>query len=82
MYTARVSSKGWVVIPKELRDKHGIEKGTLMQVMDYGGVLVLVPLPEDPVAALHGMFSDGPSLTEELLVERAQERAREQRHAD
>ncbi len=48
----------------------------------HRGVLVLVPLPEDPVAALHGMFRDGPSLTEELLADRAQERAREQKRAD
>lgn len=78
VYTAKVSSKGWVVIPKELRAKHGIEKGMLMQLIDYGTVLVLVPLPEDPVGALHGMLEEGPSLTETLLAERAQERAREQ----
>lgn len=77
MYTAKVSAKGWVVIPKDLREKYGLKKGTRVQVVDYGKVLTLVPIPEDPVEALHGMFEDGPSLTADLLAERARERERE-----
>ena len=79
MATAIVSTKGWVVIPKDLRDKYGLKKGTRVQVMDYGDLLALVPLPDDPVAALHGMLEGGPSLTADLLAERARERAREER---
>jgi len=41
-------------------------------------VLALLPLPEDPVEMLHGMLKGGPSLTEELLAERARERTREE----
>jgi AbrB family looped-hinge helix DNA binding protein len=77
VYTAKVSAKGWVVIPKDLREKYGLKKGTRVQVVDYGKVLTLVPIPEDPVEALHGMFEDGPSLTADLLAERARERERE-----
>jgi AbrB family looped-hinge helix DNA binding protein len=80
MHTAKVSTKGWVVIPKDFRDKYGLEKGTLVQIVDYGEILALVPLPEDPVEALHGMLEAGSSLTADLLVERAQERTREQEH--
>ena len=69
MHTATVSSKGRVVIPKPLREKYGIEEGTRVQVVDYGDVLALVPLPSDPVEALHGMLKGGSSLTEELLAE-------------
>jgi AbrB family looped-hinge helix DNA binding protein len=78
MYTAKVSTKGWVVIPRDLREKYGLKKGTRVQVVDYGDLLALVPLPDDPVQALHGMLEGGPSLTEELLAERARERAREE----
>jgi len=78
MYTTRVSTKGWVVIPKDLREKHGLRKGRRVQVVDYGHVIALVPLPDDPVAALHGMLEGGPSLTADLLAERARERAREE----
>jgi AbrB family looped-hinge helix DNA binding protein len=79
VHTAKVSTKGWVVIPKALREKYGLKKGTRVQVVDYGEVLALVPLPDDPVEELHGMLEAGPSLTADLLIERAQEREREER---
>jgi AbrB family looped-hinge helix DNA binding protein len=78
VYTAKVSTKGWIVIPKDLRKKYGLEKGTQVQVVDYGDVLALIPLPDDPVEALHGMLEHGPSLTADLLEERARERSREE----
>ena len=80
MYTAIVSAKGWVVIPKDLREKYDLKKGTRVQVLDYDDLLALVPLPDDPVEALHGMLEGGPSLTADLLAERARERAREEGH--
>ncbi len=78
MYTMTVSTKGWVVIPKVLRDKHKIKEGTQVQVVEYGEVLALVPLPEDPITALQGMLAEGPSLTADLLAERAREKALEE----
>ncbi len=78
MYIAVVSAKGWVVIPKSIREKHGLEKGSRVQVLDYGQIVAVVPLPDDPVEALHGMFQGGPSLTAELLAERERERAGEE----
>jgi AbrB family looped-hinge helix DNA binding protein len=82
MHTTTMSAKGWVVIPKSIREKHGLKKGSRVQVLDYGQLLAIVPLPDDPIEALHGMFEGGPSLTEELLAEREQERAREDRIGD
>ena len=82
MYTAKVSARGRIVIPKPLREKYGLVKGSQVQVVDYGGVLALAPLPADPVAALHGMLAGGPSLTEELLAERTRERAGEESWGD
>ncbi|MFP3897550.1 MAG: AbrB/MazE/SpoVT family DNA-binding domain-containing protein [Anaerolineales bacterium] len=78
MHIAKVSSKGWAVIPKELREKYGIKEGTYVQIIEFGDVLVLMPLPEDPVEGLEGMLADGPSLTADLLKERARERTREE----
>ncbi len=78
MYTATISGKGWIVIPKPLRDKYGLKKGGQVQVVEYGSLLALVPLPADPVEALHGMLAGRPSLTEELLAERRRERAQEE----
>ena len=71
MYTVKVSAKGWVVIPKELREKYGLKKGTQVRVVDCNNVLALVPLPDDPVGALHGLLEEGPSLTKDLMAERA-----------
>lgn len=36
-----VSSKGQVVIPKEVRDRHGLEPGTRLLVEERGDVIVL-----------------------------------------
>jgi len=71
MYQARVSAKGWVVIPKPLREKYGLRPGTYLQIVDDGHTLTLVPLPDDPVQALHGMLAGEASLTADLLEERA-----------
>jgi AbrB family looped-hinge helix DNA binding protein len=73
MYTATVSTKGWIVIPKRLRDKYGLKTGTRVQVVEYNQALALVPLPDDPIEALHGMLEGGASLTADLLAEHARE---------
>ena len=65
------STEGRVVIPRALREKHGLRKGTRAQVLHSGGVLAIVPLSADPVEARHGMLAEGPSLVRELLAERA-----------
>ena len=78
MYTVMVSAKGWVVIPKPIREKHGLRKGSRVQVGDYGQMLAIVPLPADPIEALHGMLKDGPSLTKDLLADHARDSAKEQ----
>ena len=71
MHTIGVSANGRVLIPKDLREKHGLGKGSRVQIVDCGHALALVPLPDDPVAALHGMLQGGPSLTDDLLLEHA-----------
>jgi AbrB family looped-hinge helix DNA binding protein len=78
VYTAKVSQKGWIVIPKRLRDKYALRKGTYVRILDRGDALTIVPVPDDPVAALRGMLAGGPSLTEELLAERARDRSSEE----
>jgi hypothetical protein len=50
-----------------------------VDLVDYGGVIALVPLFKDPVRQGFGILKDGSSLTQALLDERQQEREREQR---
>lgn len=69
-----VSNKGWVVIPAELRKKYGLRPGAQVQIVDYGGVLALVPAMQDPVGESSGMLAGaGPSLTRALLAEHRRE---------
>jgi AbrB family looped-hinge helix DNA binding protein len=68
-----LSQKGWVVIPAALRRKYGLKPGAKLQFVDYGGVLELVPVVDNPVEAAAGMLKGGKSLTEALLEEHRQE---------
>ena len=79
MATATVSAKGWVVIPQEIRKRYGLKKGDKVHMIDYGGVVALVPASRDPIAEGHGMLKGGPSLTKELLEERHWELEQEER---
>jgi AbrB family looped-hinge helix DNA binding protein len=72
-----ISEKGWVVIPAELRRKYALNPGSTVQIVDYGGVLALVPTLADPVRQAAGMLKGKKSLTQSLLAERRAERRRE-----
>ena len=74
-----VSNKGWVVIPAELRKKYNLLPGTEVQIVDYGGVLSIIPAFKHPVKQGRGLLKDLPSLTKDLIQERSQERSREHR---
>jgi AbrB family looped-hinge helix DNA binding protein len=71
-----VSEKGWVVIPAELRKKYKLHPGTKVSVVDYGGVLALVPALAKPVQQAAGMLKGRTSLTRALLTEHKGERSR------
>jgi looped-hinge helix DNA binding domain, AbrB family len=72
-----ISEKGWVVIPADLRRKYALKPGSTVQIVDYGGVLALVPTLADPVRQAAGMLKGKKSLTQSLLAERRAERRRE-----
>jgi len=55
MEKAKVSSKGQLVIPKQFRDEMGIGKGKEVFVEEIDGVLLIIPIPKDPVKALRGI---------------------------
>jgi len=72
-----VSTKGWVVIPAEMRKKYGLTPGATVTIVDYGGVLALIPLLAEQIEQARGVLAGASSLTQALLAERRQERARE-----
>jgi AbrB family looped-hinge helix DNA binding protein len=75
--TLTISNKGWVVIPAELRKKYNLLPGTEVIIVDYGGVLSIIPALKKPVKQGRGLLKDLPSLTKDLLQERKREKSRE-----
>jgi AbrB family looped-hinge helix DNA binding protein len=67
--TLTISEKGWVVIPAELRKKYSLVPGSEVTLVDYGGVLAIVPTMKDTIKR-------GRSLTKALLEEHRKERER------
>lgn len=71
MPIVKASPKSQVVIPKPIRDRLGIQPGSLVLVTLNGDHAEVRPAPQDPIRALHGRFRDYPgSLAQELLEDR------------
>ena len=73
MATVKTLSKGQVVIPAEMRKRYHIEPGTEMQIMEYGGIIYLIPPVENPIRAACGVLPSEPSLSEKVIKERKRE---------
>lgn len=68
-----MSERGQTSIPASLRERYNLKPGTQLEWLDEGGVIKVVPLAADPVAALRGC-GRGEGLTARLLRARAEER--------
>ncbi len=77
--TARVSAKGWIVIPAPLRRRYGIKPGSVVKIREMDNRIVLVPEVTDPVQEYFGKYSGKESLTRALLEEREKEKRREEK---
>jgi len=73
MSRAKVSTKGQIVIPAELRRRYGIRPGDEVRVDEGPGGIVVAPLLKDPVKQGRGLLPKRPSLGEALLEERRRE---------
>ena len=77
MAVVTVSQKGWVVIPVELRNKYHWNTGDRVNVVDYGGVVSLVPVLRNPEEeGIGGLRVRGRSLLRGLKQTRKEERRR------
>jgi AbrB family looped-hinge helix DNA binding protein len=74
MESVKVLAKGQIVIPARIRKKHHIQPGQKIHVFEYDGLIYLVPSSADPVGEALGCLPREPSLSEELLVDRQNER--------
>jgi AbrB family looped-hinge helix DNA binding protein len=73
MNTSILSEKGWVVIPQELRERYGLKKGDRVHVVDYGGVISIVPASEAAIENAMGMLKDKTSLVKALIKSRQED---------
>lgn len=80
MPAATISAKGWLVIPVELRKKYDLKKGARVMLVDYGGVLAIVPAMANPIQQSRGMLKGGKPLLRVLKEERKQERERDRKN--
>ena len=76
MNTSTLSEKGWVVIPQDLRRRYGLKKGDRVHVIDYGGVISIVPAAEAPIKNSLGILKGKTSLVKELVKSRRQDAER------
>ena len=76
MNTSTLSEKGWVVIPRELRERYGLKKGDRVHVIDYDGVISIVPASEAPIKTSLGMLRGKTSLVKELAKSRREDAER------
>jgi AbrB family looped-hinge helix DNA binding protein len=66
---ATISKKGWIVIPAELRKKYHLTPGRKVQIVDYGGVIALIPSLEDPIGQSAGMLAPKDKNKERSLID-------------
>jgi len=54
-YEVKVTRQGQTTIPKDIRDKYGIEEGDMVLYIDVGDHITLLPVPQDPLKILEGL---------------------------
>ena len=74
-----ISNKGWVVIPAEYRKKYNLHAGTKVVIVDYGGVLAIVPAVKDPIKQGKGFLKGNSSMAQDLKKDRELEKKRDMR---
>lgn len=73
---SKVTTRGQVSIPSEIRKKFNIEPESKVEWIVDGNVIQVIPLPKDPVSAFRGRGS-GKCSSEKMIRDRKTERARE-----
>ena len=76
--SATVTSKGQLVVPAELRRRHGIEAGTRVRFLeDQFGRIVLQPITEEYIDRVMGCLAEGADLLAKWEKEHREEGKRE-----
>ncbi len=70
MQHTKVSVRGQTVVPREIREKFGIKPNSKLSWSAEDGVIIVIPIPEDPMRGLMGVLKGKGPTTENLLAER------------
>ena len=73
----KLSSKGQVVIPVDIRRRFGLDPGSRLRLEVQGDDIVLKPADDRDWQEFRGVLDEEPSLTEALEEERRKDRDRE-----
>ncbi len=79
MKQSTVSVRGQAVIPQEIRKQLGIKPNTKLAWSTRNGVIIVVPLPEDPVKASFGLLAGRGFTLDDFLEERQKQRELERK---
>ena len=79
MSVARITPKGQILVPKNLRRKLGLKPGGKVHMAEHDGRLILTPVPSDPIEAATGFLKGKFSLTQDLRLEHREEARRERK---
>ena len=82
METAYVTTKGQLVVPARIRRRFNIKPGTRINFLEDKNRIILQPVTREYIESFCGIFKLKPgekSAVQELLEERATDRAREDR---
>ncbi|MBI4589785.1 MAG: AbrB/MazE/SpoVT family DNA-binding domain-containing protein [Candidatus Rokubacteria bacterium] len=78
METARVTSKGQLVVPSRLRRKYGIKPGTKICFIERDSEILFQPVTREYIRSVCGLLKSETFVTQELLKERARDKEREE----
>jgi len=78
METAYVTSKGQLVVPARIRRQYGIKPGTKICFIERHHEILFQPVTKEYIRSVHGMLKSETSVTEELLIQRAKDKEREE----
>ncbi len=56
MVSTTVSSKGQVVIPREVREAYGWKPGTVLVIQEHGDGILLRPVPAFPATSVEDLL--------------------------
>ena len=74
MQQSTVSVRGQTVIPHEIREQFGIKPNTKLAWSTRNGIIVVVPMPEDPVKGSFGILAGKGYTFQDFMQERQKER--------